>query len=270
MNDNIPTPSRRWSLSGKRALVTGGTKGIGAAIADELLTLGATVTVLARTEGPLGERLEAWAGRGLPAYGLAADVTAAAGRDAAIAFAYARMSGIDILVNNVGTNIRKASTEYVVAEYATVLETNLAAAWEMCRAAQPALAAQGGSIVNIGSVAGSVFVGSGAPYAMSKAAMDELTRYLAVEWADANIRVNSVNPWYTRTPLAAPVLDDPERLARVLSRTPLGRIASAEDVAAVTAFLCMPAAAYLTGQCIAVDGGFLAYGFNAAHSGTAR
>jgi Tropinone reductase 1 len=82
-----------------------------------------------------------------------------------------------------------------------------------------------------------------------------------VEWARDGIRVNSVNPWYTRTPLAAPVLDDPERMARFLARTPLGRVATAEDVAGISAFLCLPAARYITGQCIAVDGGFLSYGF---------
>lgn len=253
-------------LKGRRALVTGGTKGIGLAIAEEMLTLGARVTVVGRTVERLREQLDDWTGRGLAAYGCPADVTTREGRADTIRCAVTDMGGLDILVNNVGTNIRKLSLDYDEAEYARVLDTNLGSAWEMCRAAHPYLAAQGGSIVNIGSVAGSTFVGSGAPYALSKAAMDEMTRYLAVEWAGDNIRVNGVNPWYTRTPLAAPVLSDPARVARILARTPLGRLTEPEDVAALTAFLCLPSAAYITGQSIAVDGGFLAYGFRASES----
>ena len=103
-------------------------------------------------------------------------------------------------------------------------------------------------------------VGSGAPYAMSKAALDQLTRYLAVEWAAENIRVNAVLPWYTQTPLAAPVLADAAWRERILSRTPNKRIATPEDVAAAAAFLCLPAARHITGVLLPVDGGFLALG----------
>ena len=109
-------------------------------------------------------------------------------------------------------------------------------------------------------MAGNVFVGTGAPYAMTKAALDQLTRYLSVEWAAENIRVNSVNPWATETPLTSDVLSQPEYRSRVLNRTPNGRIADAEDVAALVAFLCLPCARQITGQTIAVDGGFLALG----------
>jgi Tropinone reductase 1 len=132
----------------------------------------------------------------------------------------------------------------------------------MCRLAHPLLKeAEGGArIVNIGSVAGSVWVGSGAPYAMTKAALDQLTRYLAVEWAPDNIRVNAVAPWYTRTPLANAVLDRPEFAERVLARTPLGRIADPDDISGIVAFLCLPCARHITGQIVAVDGGFLALG----------
>jgi Tropinone reductase 1 len=96
---------------------------------------------------------------------------------------------------------------------------------------------------------------------MSKAAMTQLTRNLAVEWAKDRIRVNMVAPWYTRTPLVEPLWESRDYYNAVLDRTPLGRIAEPEEVAAVVAFLCLPAASYVTGQCVSVDGGFMIYGF---------
>ena len=233
----------RWRLDGQRALVTGGTRGIGAAVVAELRDLGATVLTVARTNADI-----------------CADISDDGAADQVISVAREKLGGLEILVNNVGTNVRKPTLELTETEIETVLTTNVTAALRFCQAAQPMLAAHQGCIVNIGSVAGNVAIGTGVAYAMSKAALDQLTRYLAVEWASVGVRVNSVNPFYTRTPLAQPVLDDPERLARVLASTPLGRIAEPEDVAAAVAFLCLPAAQHITGQCLAMDGGFLARG----------
>jgi len=244
----------RWKLTGKRALVTGGTKGIGYAIAGELLALGAEVTITARTEETVTAVVAEWVAQGYNAHGVASDISTGEGRVKIVA---ALGQSLDILVNNVGTNIRKSTLDFSMDEYETVLNTNLAGAFALSRDMHPLLAASGDAcIVNIGSVAGSVPMMSGLPYAASKAALDQLTRYLAVEWARDNIRVNGVNPWYTRTPLAAPRLQPGALLDAILAATPNRRIAEAEDVSAAVAFLCLPAARHITGQIIAVDGGF--------------
>lgn len=257
--------NKRWTLDGRRAVVTGATKGIGRAVADELIALGASVLLVARDAAEVEQqtmRAKQEYGAAGRVFGVAADVTQEHGRRTLLEEARRTLGGLDILVNNVGTNIRKPSLEYAADEYESLFQTNLSSAWEMCRAAHPLLAAgDNASIVNIGSVAGSLSVHSGAPYAMTKAALDQLTRYLAVEWAGDSIRVNCVAPWYTDTPLANAVLSNPDFAAGVLARTPLGRIAEPEDISGAVAFLCLPCARHITGQVLAVDGGFTAFGF---------
>ena len=115
--------------------------------------------------------------------------------------------------------------------------------------------------MSVASVAGLTHLRTGAPYAMSKAAIIQLTRNLACEWAADGIRVNCVAPWYIDTPLVQPVLQDPQYLKDILDRTPMARIGTPQEAAAAIAFLAMPAASYITGQCLAVDGGFSQFGF---------
>ncbi|RFP66819.1 SDR family oxidoreductase [Hymenobacter lapidiphilus] len=253
----------RWSLSGQTAVVTGASKGIGAAVAAELLALGATVVAVARTATDLEQQVAAWQQQGLPAHALAADVSTPAGRTALLAQVAERWPQVNILINNVGTNIRKPTLDYTDDEYRQLLATNLDSAWELSRGLHPQLvAAGGGSIVNISSVAGLTHVRTGAIYGMTKAALVQLTRNLAVEWAGHNIRVNCVAPWYIRTPLAETVLKNEDFRRSVIDRTPLGRVGEPEEVSAAVAFLCLPAAAYITGQTLAVDGGFTVNGFS--------
>jgi Tropinone reductase 1 len=132
----------------------------------------------------------------------------------------------------------------------------------MSQLAYPFLKKSGNArVINISSVSGLKHLRTGVIYAMSKAAMIQFTKNLAVEWAPDNILVNCLAPWYIKTPLAEAVLKNPEYLKDVLDRTPLGRVGEPEEVAATAAFLCMPASSYITGQCLAVDGGFSVYGF---------
>ncbi|MGD2126406.1 MAG: SDR family oxidoreductase [Desulfobacteraceae bacterium] len=251
-----------WRLDGKLALITGGTKGIGLAVAEEIMALGGSVYTVARNADLVEECLSSWDKRGLSALGSAADITLAGDRTRLFEEISARWDRLDILVNNVGTNIRKKAVEYRPDEYETIITTNMHSTFEMCQRSYPLLKkSEAGAVVNIVSVAGLTHLRTGAPYGMSKAAIYQLTKNLAVEWAKDGIRVNAVAPWYTRTPLVERLLEDKGYLKAILERTPLGRIAEPQEVAAVVAFLCMPVASYVTGQCISVDGGFIINGF---------
>ncbi len=254
----------RWDLDGKKTLITGATKGIGKAIAEEFLAKGADVLIVARNKAECASLIAVWKQRGWNAGAIAADVTETAGHDAIFSTIEARWGSLDVLVNNVGTNIRKKTPAFTSEEFSFLLKTNLTSAFELCRRGYPYLKkGNEAAIVNVASVGGLTALSTGSPYAMTKAAMIQLTRNLAVEWAPDNIRVNAVAPWYIRTPLAEKVLSNETYLAAVLARTPMGRVGTPEEVAAAVAFLSMPASGYITGQCLAVDGGFLSHGFTA-------
>lgn len=250
-----------WRLDGRRALITGGSSGIGLAAAREFAALGADLLLVARG----AERLERARVEILQLYPertvqvLAADVATVAGRAEVCATVG---DSLQILVNNAGTNVRKRMSELSLEEYRQVQQVNLESCFDLCRLLHPALLRGApAAVVNNASVAGLTHLRTGAPYGMSKAAMIQLTRNLAVEWAGEGIRVNAVAPWYIRTPLADQVLADADYRQQVLDRTPMGRVGDAEECARAMAFLCMPAAGYVTGQCLAVDGGFSVYGF---------
>ncbi len=260
-SEALQAKADHWTLKGKKALITGATKGIGLASAQEFLALGAKVMIVARNAIDVEEQLESWLEQGLEAYGIAADVSTEDGRQTIIEQVKQTFGGLDILINNVGINIRKQVLEYTEAEYNFMFQTNLTSVFEMCRLAYPLLKyGTNSSIVNVGSVAGLTSVSTGAPYAMTKAALVQLTRTLSVDWAGDGIRINIVAPWFIRTPLTENFLDRPDVMTKVLARTPMGRVGTPEEVAGIIAFLCMPTATYITGQCIAVDGGFLAFG----------
>jgi Tropinone reductase 1 len=254
----------RWRLDGKCALVSGASRGIGFAIARELAQLGADLIMLARGEDALeraaSELREEFPARSIQSFSV--DVADAEGRAALHDWLLDEALEFHALVNNVGDNRSQASLAYSAADIDAIMRTNTLSAFEMARLGHQFLSPHGDSaIVNIASVSGLKHVRTGSVYGMSKAALVQLTRNLAVEWAADGIRVNAIAPWYTRTVRTQGPLSNSEYFDEVLERTPLGRIAECEEVAGAAAFLCLPAASYITGVCLPVDGGFSVLGF---------
>lgn len=245
-----------WTLKGKKSIVTGGTKGIGLAIVEEFVSLGAEVFLVARNQSDVDNLVSQLRSRGGIAYGLAGDLSEGAVRVKLIEAVTAQWGRLDILVNNVGTNLRRRFIEYTEEEYRRLFDINLFSLTEMCRLSHPLLAkGQNASVVNVASIAGWFDVASGPPYGMTKAAIIQLTRHLAVEWTEFNIRVNSVSPGYIDTPLTVPVLTKKDRLEKIISRTPMNRVGRPEEVASAVAYLAMDHASYITGQDLKIDGG---------------
>ncbi|MFD1096709.1 SDR family oxidoreductase [Salegentibacter chungangensis] len=245
-----------WNLKNKYALITGGTKGIGKATVMEFLELGAEVLFTARDETEVRALEKELKAKKYKVSGLVADVTKPEDRNKINSFIEGNWKKLNILVNNAGTNIRKPARSYTEAEFRKVTEVNLIAPFELSRKMNPWLAASGSaSIINVASSAAMQDVGTGVPYAMSKAGLLQQTRSLASEWAEEDIRVNAVSPWFTKTPLTDGYLDQPEKLEAILRRTPMKRVAEAKEMASVIAFLAMEKSSYITGQNIVVDGG---------------
>lgn len=252
--------NNRWNLENKKALITGGTKGIGRAIVKEFIELGSEVAIVARNESDFISLKEELKTENLVF--IKSDLSKLDELQFVVNEIKQKWGTLDILVNNVGTNIRKKTIDYSMAEFDEIMNTNLRSAFELSRLVYPLLKeSEQGNIVNISSVAGQMHVRTGSIYGMTKAALIQLTKNLAGEWAEDVIRVNAVAPWYIKTPLAETVLKNHEYYNEVVSRTPMKKVGNPEDVAAAVAFLCMPSAAYITGQCISVDGGFTIYGF---------
>jgi NAD(P)-dependent dehydrogenase (short-subunit alcohol dehydrogenase family) len=247
-NAGLPLWAR--GLTGKKAVVTGSSRGLGRAIAIALADAGADVTAVARN----ARELEALAADHAGITPWVADVS-----DPAFGLELAERD-VDILVNNAGTNHPMPMTDVPLNVLDTMLSLNVRAAYLASQGAVKAMqrAGNGGVVLNITSQMGHVGSARRTVYCMTKHALEGLTKAMAVELAPHNIRVNAIAPTFIETPLTKPMLDDPAFQDFVLSRIPLGRIGQPDDVAAAVVYLASPAASMVTGTSLIVDGGWTA------------
>ena len=254
--------SKKWSLDNQNAIVTGGTKGIGKSAVEELLQLGSKVLTCSRNEEEMKKCLLEWNEKGFShdkVQGVIADVSTKEGRELLLSASTSMFHGeLHCLVNNVGSNIRKKTTEYTDEDFRFIFDTNLQSAFSLTKALHSELKAGKGRVVLVSSVAGGcgIAIKSGVLYAMTKAALSQMVLNLAAEWGADGIRINAVSPWYTNTPLVSHLLSNQDFFDEVCARTPLGRVAEPEEISSAIAFLCMEASSYSTGQTLAIDGGF--------------
>lgn len=248
-----------FTLNNYNVLITGGSKGIGRATVELFLKLGANVLFTARNEEAIFSLENELQKEYKNVKGIVVDATNADDIEKVKKHIESTWGNLDVLVNNAGTNLRKPTIEYTDEEYQYVVDTNIKAPFMISKAMYPLLQKSSyPSIINLASIAGSLDVRTGSPYGISKAGLIQLTRNLAVEWADDKIRVNAVSPWFTETPLTEGLLKDASKTSNVIARTPLKRVAQPIEMASAIAFLAMPAASYITGQNIIVDGGMTA------------
>jgi 2-deoxy-D-gluconate 3-dehydrogenase len=253
---------RRFDLSQRVAIVTGGNRGIGLGMARALAAAGARLVVAARNAATSQAAVDELRALGGEPLAIRADVSDERSVDALITEAARRCGRLDILVNNAGTNIRKPAHELSLEEWRRVVDTNLTSAFLCARAAYPHLRrAGGGKIVNIGSML-SLFGVSFAPaYGASKGGLVQLTKSLAAAWAPDNIQVNAVLPGWIDTDLTREGRQQvPGLHERVLARTPAGRWGTPDDLAGIAVFLASAASDFVTGVAIPVDGGYSALG----------
>lgn len=250
--------SKLFDLTGRVAVVTGGNGGIGLGMARGLAEAGASLVIVGRNQAKLGEAVAALTADGFRAVAIAADVTDAAAVAAMIAQVQREFGRIDILINNAGINIRKPAHELALADWDTVIRTNLTSAFLCSQAAHPVMkAGGGGKIINIGSMMSIFGAGYSPAYGASKGGVVQFTRSCAIAWAPDAIQVNAILPGWIDTEMTQQAREQVDGLHdKVLARTPAERWGAADDFAGIAVFLSSAASDFVTGTAIPVDGGF--------------
>jgi len=247
-----------FDLTGRVALVTGGNGGIGLGIAKGLAAAGASVAIAGRDAVKTADALAELASIGSPAMPVEVDIADEESVRTMIRRVGAQFGRLDIVVANAGINIRKPPEDYGLAEWHAIIDTNLTGTFLCATAALPEFKkVGGGKIITIGSMASIFGGGIIGPYAASKGGVVQLTKSLAVSWAQHNVQVNAILPGFIDTPLTRGGRQSaPAMFAKVTERTPAGRWGQPEDLAGLAVFLASPASNFITGTAIPVDGGY--------------
>jgi len=256
----MSTIPSRFSLQGKVSLVTGGGRGLGQGIAQALAESGSDLVIAARSEEQLAQTAADISSQtGVRVETVVTDLAAPGAPDALVDEALGRFGRLDVLVNNAGMNVRKPFLEITPEEYDRVLALNLKAVYFTSqKAAQEMASRGGGKIINLASLSSVMGIANISAYGASKGGVLAFTKALAVELAPLGITVNAVAPGYIRTAMTDDAFQDQDRYAWMVSRIPLGRTGEPWDIGSAAAFLASPAADYLTGEVIYVDGGWMA------------
>lgn len=248
-----------FNLHGKRALVTGGSSGIGAAMARALGLAGAQLVLLARSPSALQATEADLQAQGLQAHSVRADLTDMAAIAALAQSIQSRFGAIDILINAAGVNLREPFAQVTPASWDMQLKLHLGAPFFLTQALAPAMRSRAwGRIINIASLQSSRAFANSAPYGAAKGGVLQLTRAIAQEWSPFGITCNAIGPGFFPTTLTAAVFDDPVLAQRNAAQTAMGRNGQLEDLYGATVFLASNASSYITGQTLMVDGGFTA------------
>jgi NAD(P)-dependent dehydrogenase (short-subunit alcohol dehydrogenase family) len=247
------------NLSGKTALITGASKGLGKAMALELSSAGATVALVSRDASKLSEVLAEIKNAGGKAEYFVADVSSEAQVDKLETEISARVGKVQILINNAGINVRKNLTDFTLDEWQSVLNTNLTSVFLMSRRFVPHMRGTGyGRVLCMTSIMSHVSLPQRSAYSASKAAVLGLIRALALELAPEGITVNGISPGPFATEMNLPIINNPELNTQFVANIPVGRWGKVEDIGSLANFLCSDAASFITGTDILIDGGWCA------------
>lgn len=248
---------KQFGLEGKKAMVTGSSKGLGEAAAMALAKAGADIAVCGRNRADIVRVVDRIKTTGRRSAGFVLEVTSTETVETGVAQILAHFGRIDILLNNAGTNHRVPVLEFPEEEWNRVINTNLKGYYLVAKAVVPQMIENGyGKVINMSSILGRIGIINQLAYASAKGGVEQMTKIMALEWAKLGVRVNAIAPTYFETDMVKQIRNDKERFDFINTRTPMGRWGLLEEIEGVVVFLASPASDFITGQSIAIDGGW--------------